>query len=101
MADYLAAKGMPFREAHAVVGRLVLKCEQEKKALDELSLAQLREASELFTDDIYEAIAIPTCVAARNTVGGPAPEAVRRMLDLGQAWLANKSSKGCSQQAEK
>ncbi|MGI5891972.1 MAG: argininosuccinate lyase [Bacillota bacterium] len=92
MADYLAAKGMPFREAHEVVGKLVLQCEKSKMALDELSLEQLREASGLFDNTIFDAISIQRCVAARNTAGGPAPESVAKVLRFGREWLSTHNN---------
>ncbi|MDD2221343.1 MAG: argininosuccinate lyase, partial [Clostridia bacterium] len=91
LADYLAAKGLPFREAHAVSGRLVLYCEQKGKALDDLSLDELKQASELFEQDIYQAISVDTCLAARTSAGGPAPEAVKKAIKEAEAKLAKLS----------
>lgn len=71
LADYLVRKGLPFRDAHAVVGQLVAYCLNEACHLEDLSLAKLREYSDLIDDDIYEAIDIHTCVAQRNTLGAP------------------------------
>ncbi len=75
-ADYLVKQGMPFRQAHEVIGKLVLDCLRQKRALLDLSLDELKNYSELFTEDVFEAISIETCVAKRNLAGGPAPEAV-------------------------
>mgnify|MGYP000946295805 FL=1 len=91
LADYLAAKGLPFREAHAVSGRLVLYCEQKGKALDDLSLDELKRESELFEQDIYQAISVDTCLAARTSAGGPAPEAVKKAVKEAEAKLAKLS----------
>lgn len=88
VADYLAKKGVPFREAHAIVGQLVLKCIREGRALEELSLAEYREMSPVFEEDIYEAIAIENCIARRKVPGGPAPEAVQAGIEAGRQWLA-------------
>lgn len=91
VADYLAKKGIPFRNAHEIVGKLVLDCIQKDKALDELTLGEFKAASQVIEEDIYEAINIEKCVAARNVPGGPAPDTVRRSIDLGRAWVrANK-----------
>ena len=86
-ADYLVKKGMPFREAHAVVGRLVLHCIKEDKALLDLSLQELRTFSELFDEDVFEALSLQACVNLRNIPGGPAPEAVQASIDAGRAFL--------------
>lgn len=72
VADWLAAKGMPFREAHHVTGRLVGRCVAEGKVLSELSLNELREESELFDENIHAALEMETAVERRKVVGGPA-----------------------------
>ena len=78
MADYLAKKGLPFRKAHAVVGRAVAKCIEEKKVLKDLTLAEFREMSPLFEEDIYGVLDIENCVKNRGAFGGTSPENVRR-----------------------
>ena len=78
MADYLAKKGLPFRKAHAVVGRAVAKCIEEKKVLKDLTLAEFREMSPLFEEDIYDVLDIENCVKNRGAFGGTSPENVRR-----------------------
>ena len=88
VADYLAKKGMPFREAHAVVGRLVLLCETEGCGLEDLTLEQLKSASDLFEDDIAGELDIDAIVAARTTYGGTGHDAVRVQLDEAAAALA-------------
>jgi len=93
MADYLAARGVPFRRAHEIVGRLVLDCEKEGRSLEDLSLEELRAASEVFDKDIYEAIAIGHCVQVRNTLGGPSPEAVGEAVAAGEKWLEKQKNK--------
>ncbi len=80
VADYLVKKGMPFREAHGVVGRMVLAAEKKGVGLEELSLDELRECSPLIENDIYEAISMETCVKGRDLIGGPAPSAVERSI---------------------
>jgi argininosuccinate lyase len=72
MADYLAAKGMPFRQAHEVVGRLVRYCLDRQQTLEELSLDELQMFSPLFDSDVYEAIALEAAVDRRQVRGGPA-----------------------------
>ncbi len=91
-ADYLASRGLPFREAHAVVGKLVLYCEKEECALEEIPLSVLQEFSPIFAGDIYEYIAVEKCVDARRVPGGPAPEAVEKAIASGRKWLFEKGS---------
>ena len=82
VADYLVKKGMPFREAHEIVGRLVLVCEERGCRLDDLPLSVFQEASALFGPDIVSALDIDAIVAARTTMGGTAPSAVEEQLRL-------------------
>ena len=85
VADYLAKRGMPFREAHAVVGHLVLEAEKAGCDISELPLATFRAASELFDADITGAFDLDAIVAARTTEGGTAPSAVADQLKRAQA----------------
>ena len=87
LADYLAAKGLPFRSAHAVSGKLVQYAEQTGRKLTDLSLEEMRAECPLFEEDIYAAIAPAQCLAARKTLGGPAPEAVEIALQDAKTWL--------------
>ena len=80
VADYLTKRGMPFRDAHAAVGRLVLLCERRGCDLDDLSLAEFKDASTLFDADIIEELNLERIVAARTTVGGTAPSAVQDQM---------------------
>ncbi len=80
VADYLAKRGMPFREAHAVVGHLVLECEKRGCGLEDLTLAELREASELFQEDVVGTLDPAGIARARTTYGGTGNEAVRAQL---------------------
>ena len=80
LADYLVKKGMPFREAHAVSGRLVHDCIAAGTVLERLPLEKLQAASPLFEEDVYEAISLDTCVARRTLVGGPAPATVKAAI---------------------
>ncbi len=79
-ADYLAKKGLPFRDAYKVCGGLVARCVQEGLTLEQLPLEAYREACPLFAEDIYEAIDLDNCVARRSVEGGPAPDAVRKQI---------------------
>ena len=80
-ADYLVKKGLPFRDAYGVVGRLVALCVERGVTLDALPLEDYRKESELFDKDVYEAIDLITCVKGRNVVGGPAPQAVKKHIE--------------------
>ncbi len=90
IADYLAAKGLPFREAHAVVGQMVLYCEKEGCSLEEILLARMQEFCSIFAEDVFNCIAIDKCVEARGVVGGPAQAAVEAAIKLGRNWLREK-----------
>ncbi len=79
-ADYLVKKGLPFREAYGVTGRLVRHCLTGGCALEALSLETLRQLSPLFEADVYDALSLDACVRGRAVSGGPAPEAVSAHL---------------------
>ncbi len=87
VADYLAKKGMPFREAHRVVGELVLYCEKNGKGLEDLTAEEFRAASDLFEDDIAQDLDPEGIARARTTFGGTGHEAVREQLKLAHAEL--------------
>ncbi len=86
-ADYLVKKGMAFRDAYKISGRLVAHCIAENTTLEELTLDTYKTYSELFDTDVYEAISLETCVAERGTYGGPAPASVRHQIDIVRAFL--------------
>jgi argininosuccinate lyase len=91
VADYLVGKGVPFRDAHGIVGRMVLACIDKNCALDDLSMDELKEFSETFEEDLYETISMKNCVDKRNTIGAPGEEAIRRELDENAGYLAKVS----------
>ena len=80
LADYLVEKGVPFREAHAIVGRAVAYCIEQARNLDDLTLEEFKRFSPVINEGVYSAIGIGHCVAARKVPGGPAPEAVRESI---------------------
>ncbi len=86
-ADYLVNKGVPFRDAHGIIGQLVLYCIEKDKAIEELSLAQFKEISPVFEQDIYEAVSLTTCVNKRNTIGAPGKEAMAQVLTMNEEYL--------------
>ena len=87
-ADYLVVRGVPFRDAHGIIGRVVLYCIEEGRSIEELSLEELKSFSEAFGEDIYEAVSLKTCVDKRLTVGGPAPEVMKAVIENRKEWLA-------------
>ncbi len=91
LADYLVKKGMPFRQAHEVVGKAVLHCIQAGKYLADCSLEELRGFSDLIDEDVYTAIAPETCVNLRTSQGGTAPAEVERQLAMAEEILAARA----------
>ncbi len=81
VADYLAKKGLPFRDAHKVVGEIVLYCEEKKKLISEMSLDEYKKFSELFEDDVTEKVSIEGCIRERNSYGGTSYREVQRQID--------------------
>ncbi len=86
-ADYLVNKGVPFRDAHGIVGQLVLYCISKDISLEQMSLEEYRQISPVFDEDIYSAISLNTCVNKRNTIGAPGQEAMARVLQLNAEYL--------------
>ena len=88
-ADYLVKNGVPFRDAHGIIGRLVLYAIEQSKAIDELTLEELQSISPVFKEDIYEAISLETCVGKRNTIGAPGPDTMKKVLEINENYLNN------------
>ena len=86
-ADYLVNHGVPFRDAHGIIGQLVLLCIEKDISLDELSLEEYKKISPVFEEDIYEAIRMQTCVERRNTIGAPGLTAMQEVLDIYKNYL--------------
>ena len=89
-ADYLVNHGVPFRDAHGIVGRLVLYCLDKKIPLDEMTLEEYKAISPVFEEDIYEAISIKTCVEKRMTIGAPGPDAMAKVVEWNKKYLEEK-----------
>jgi len=87
-ADYLVNKGVPFRDAHGIVGQLVLFCIGRNIALDDMSLEEYEAISPVFEDDIYEAISLKTCVEKRMTIGAPGKEAMEKVIEVNKKYLS-------------
>ena len=93
-ADYLVNKGVPFRDAHGIIGRLVLYCIDKGVSIEELSIEELKEISDKFEPDIYEAVSLKTCVEKRLTLGAPGPEAMQEIIRLHKIYLEEEWQKG-------
>ena len=90
-ADYLVKKGMPFRDAHAVIGRLVLYCIENNKAIHELKLLELKSICDMFDMDVYDEISLETCVEKRITTGGPSRMAITNEIAKNDEFINNYS----------
>ena len=87
-ADYLVLKGVPFRDAHGIIGRLVLYCIHKGCSIDELSIEELKQISPVFEADVYEAISLKTCVEKRLTIGAPGQKAMEDVIRQSREFLS-------------
>ena len=90
-ADYLTKKGMPFRDAYTVTGRLVAQCTAQGKTLEELTLEELKAVSGLFEADVYDALNLENCMAMRASYGGPAVSETTRQIEEIEAFVKERS----------
>ena len=88
-ADYLVNKGVAFRDAHGIIGRLVLYCIDQNKAIHELSLNELKDICPVFENDVFEAISLETCVNKRLTIGAPGKDAMIKVIEIEKDYLKN------------
>ena len=88
-ADYLVKKGMPFREAHSVIGKMVLYAINNNKSLEQFTMEEFKNCSDIIEDDIYDAISMETCVSERKTIGAPSKDAVMYSISKGEEFLSN------------
>ena len=86
-ADYLVGKGVPFRDAHGIIGRLVLYCIEKETSIDALSLEELKEISPVFEADLYDAISLKACVERRLTIGAPGEDAMKEVIQINREFL--------------
>ncbi|MBO4396565.1 MAG: argininosuccinate lyase [Eubacterium sp.] len=86
-ADYLVNHGVPFRDAHGIIGQLVLECIDRGIALDDLPIEEYKSASPAFGEDIYDAISMKTCVERRNIIGAPGPTALKAVIAMNEEYL--------------
>ena len=90
VADYLVKKGEAFRNAHEIVGKIVLYCIDENKAIDDLSLDEFKSFSPFFEEDVYKAIDLLTCVEERSVMGGPSSSSVQSQISLLENFISEK-----------
>jgi argininosuccinate lyase len=88
-ADYLVNHGVPFRDAHGIIGQVVLYCIEKDIAIDDMSLEELRSYSEAFDEDIFDAISMETCVNKRLTVGAPGHDVMLDEIQLCKDFMKN------------
>ncbi len=88
-ADYLVNHGVPFRDAHGIVGKLVLYCIEKNVAIDDLDLEELKQISPVFEKDIFEAVSMETCVEKRLTIGAPGQKAMEQVIALEKGYLSH------------
>ena len=99
-ADYLVGKGVPFRDAHGIIGRLVLYCIEKATSIDALSLGELRSISDKFDEDIYDAISLKTCVEKRLTIGAPGEKMLKQVIEKNKEYLKNDAIEEYQQSLE-
>lgn len=92
LADYLVKKGMAFRDAHGVVGEVVLECIKQDKMIEELSLDELKGFSPIFEEDVYQAIDLVTCVEERKVIGGPSKESIMYQIKSLEEFINSHTS---------
>ena len=99
-ADYLVGKGVPFRDAHGIIGRLVLYCIEKDTSIDTLSLEELHSISDKFDEDIYDAISLKTCVEKRLTIGAPGEKMMKQVIEKNKEYLKNDAIEEYQQSLE-
>jgi argininosuccinate lyase len=86
-ADYLVKKGLPFRDAHAVIGNMVFYCIQHNKAIVDLSMEEMKTFSDIIEEDIYDAVSMETCVNDRKVIGGPAKQVTLKAIGKAEKYI--------------
>jgi argininosuccinate lyase len=89
IADYLVKKGIPFRSAHEIIGKMVLYCIDKNKAIDEMSMEEFKSFSEKIEDDVYTEISLEKCVSGRKLPGGPARETELKAIDNAKLFVSS------------
>ena len=88
-ADYLVGKGVPFRDAHGIIGRMVLYCIDKNCGIEDLSMEEFKELSPAFDTDIYDTVSLKTCVEKRLTIGAPGKDAMQKVIAIEKEYLKN------------
>ena len=88
-ADWLVKQGVPFRDAHAIIGKLVLYCINNDTNLDDLSIEEYKKISPVFDESVYDAIKVEKCVEARNVPGGPSKEYIEKLILINEKYFAS------------
>ncbi len=91
-ADYLVVKGVPFRDAHSIIGRMVLYCIDKNCSIDDLTMEEFKNLSDKFEEDIYEAISLKTCVEKRLTIGAPGKDVMTKVINAHKEYLKNSKT---------
>ena len=86
-ADYLVKKGVPFRDAHSIIGRLVLYCLDKETSIDALTIEELKQISTVFDEDVYREISLETCVEKRLTYGAPSAQIMKKQVEANAEYL--------------
>ena len=86
-ADYLVKKGLPFRDAHAVIGNMVFYCIEHNKAIDDLTMEEMKNFSDIIEPDIYDAVSMETCVNDRSVIGGPAKKITQKAISKAEKYI--------------
>lgn len=89
IADYLVKKGIPFRSAHEIIGKMVLYCIENNKAIDDMSMDEFKSFSDKIQEDVYTEISLEKCVSGRKLVGGPARETEEKALEKAKAFISS------------
>ena len=92
-ADYLVNHGVPFRDAHGIVGQLVLYCIDKKISLEDMSLEEYKAINPVFDEDIYKAISLEECVSKRNTIGAPGRQAIMEVIEINEKFINDIDAK--------
>ena len=93
-ADYLVRKGMPFRDAHSVIGKMVLYCIEKDCALGDLTLGELKCFADTMGEDFYDAVSLETCISRRLTKGAPGPSAINGEIREAKEFLSSVCNPG-------
>ncbi len=88
-ADYLVGKGVPFRDAHGIIGHMVLYCIDKNCGIEDLSMEEFKKLSPAFDTDIYDSVSLKTCVEKRLTIGAPGKEAMQKVIAIEEGYLKN------------